>query len=143
LSVRGAEEGGEKAGFEEHGFPSEAEEFLAYIDDGEIEDVEEEPGGDGEPDGTEVGESDEGKDGEHKAGPGDEVEKAVRVAPMEDAGGFALGGVAEIVRNGKEAGFTEERFELAYDGEEGYQVDRGHAALDEQAGEPEVAEIEV
>ena len=48
LGVRRAEEGGEEAGFEEHGLPAEAEEALADVHDGEIEDVEDEPGGDGE-----------------------------------------------------------------------------------------------
>ena len=39
--------------------------------------------------------------------------------------------------------FAEEGFELADYGEEGDEVDGGHAALDEEAGEDEVAEVVV
>src|SRR3954463_6029719 len=42
--VRRAEEDGEESGFEEHGFPAEAEEVLADVDDGEIEHVKDYPG---------------------------------------------------------------------------------------------------
>lgn len=68
LSVRRAEKGREEAGFEKHGFPPEAKESLADVDDGEIEDIEKEPCGDGEPDGTGIDESDKGADGEDEAG---------------------------------------------------------------------------
>lgn len=62
---------------------------------------------------------------------------------MEDAGGFAPRGVLEVVRDRKESVFAEERFELSDDGGEGNQIDCGHAALDKEAGEPDVAEIRV
>jgi len=62
---------------------------------------------------------------------------------MEEAGGFPPGGAAEKFGNGKQASFAEKGFELTNDGEEGNEVDGGHAALDEEAGDDEVAEVVV
>ena len=50
---------------------------------------------------------------------------------------------AQEFGDGKKAAFAEERFELADDGEEGDEVDGGHAALEKQASEDEVAEVVV
>ena len=143
LGVRGAEEGGEESCFEEHGFPAEAEEFLANVHDGEIEDVEDEPCGNGESNRAALGETEESEDGEDEAGPGDDVDEAVGEVQVEEARSFAPGGVAEEDRDWKQAAFAEERFELADYGEEGDKVDGGHSALDEYTGEVEVAEVVV
>ena len=62
---------------------------------------------------------------------------------MKEAGSFAPGVAAEEFGYWKKAVFAQKRLELANDGEEGDEVDGGHSALDEEAGEDEVAEVVV
>ena len=142
-NVCGTEKGSEEARFKKHGFPAESEEALANIHDGEIEDVEQEPRGNREPDWPGFGESAERADGKNESDPRDDVEKAIGIFPAENAGRFAEGDAREICRNGEQAVLSEEGLELAQDGEEGDDVDCCHASLQEEAGDPEVAEIVV
>jgi len=141
--VRGSKKSGEEAGFEEHGFPAETEELLANVHDGKVEDIKDEPCGRGKPDRAAFGNSEQGESGDDQPGQRDDIEETVGVAPVEEARGFAPGGAPEKVRDGEQAVFAEKGLELPDDGEKGDEVNGGHAALDEKAGESEVAEVVV
>ena len=72
-----SKEGGEETGFQEHGLPAESEEALADVDDGEIQHIEQKPGGDGEPDRAGFCETKESANGNDETGPSDQIEETI------------------------------------------------------------------